>query len=484
MSEISSSHDELSENEDSYEEEKEEEKWTIQRLIGLIESREDINKLFKDTKKLIDKLNELYTDITEMDEIKDMIINLIKYYIFSELKEKGSGLKDSRIHLVLLGNPGVGKTTISYIIADIYTAMGFLMKEEKLREKVRDLGQLQDEMIRRGEIEKEQMRKSIKSIFKSTDDLGTGICYFENVKKRLIAISGKIDLGKELTNDLSGGLNILQDMKKRMDDIKLSFSPQGELKQVGLKLDPRSDISKSIGGNEKEENESNCLVITREDLVGVFVGGTEEKLDKIFSKGIGKVIFIDEFYSICLDTPGHADSDGIKILNYINSFMDKWRGRVSFIFGGYQKNIENNIFDKQPGLKSRIADNKYILPDYTPNALALIYMKKMVKAGYKNIYEFTNEITETIKEKKEMFGGNGRSMDNLCDMTKNVIANRCMALIEKKSSNIFEDTFGIEDFRRAIKESKNKYDRFRELSEKNSNEDDSIEQLKKFLKGK
>lgn len=472
---------------DSKESETPEEKWTIQRLTRLIEENEHIRTIFKDSIKLLKKLNELSTDIIEMDDIKDMLIKTVKYYIFSELKEKGSGLKESRIHLVLLGDPGVGKTTISYLIADIYTSMGFLSKEEKLRDRVKDLGQLQDEMIRRGEIEKEQLRKSIKTIFKSTDNLGAGMCYIENVKKRLLALSAKIDFGKEITNDLSGGLNILQDIKKKIDDVKIAFSPQGEMKQMGLRMDPRSDMPKSMKVKEEDE-ENNCLVITREDLVGVFVGGTEEKLDKIFSRGIGKVIFIDEFYSICLDRPGHADSDGIKILNYINSFMDKWMGRVCFIFGGYQENIENNIFDKQPGLKSRIADNKYIIPNYSPEALALIYMKKMVKVGYKNIYEYVNEVTDTIREKVEIFSGNGRSMHNLCDMTKSVIAERCMTFIERKVKvGGIDDTFKIEDFRKAIRETKIKYDKFQEESRKNKkpkNMDSDFDELKKFLSGK
>lgn len=77
----------------------------------------------------LDKLMEELNSLTGMDSVKKEINNLVNLLKICQIrKEKGLQLPPTTNHLVFLGNPGTGKTTVARILAKIYHGLGILSK--------------------------------------------------------------------------------------------------------------------------------------------------------------------------------------------------------------------------------------------------------------------------------------------------------------------------------------------------------------------
>lgn len=73
-------------------------------------------------------LKEL-NDLTGMDSVKKEVNNLVNLLRICKLREeKGLQLPPTTNHLVFLGNPGTGKTTVARILSKIYHGLGVLSK--------------------------------------------------------------------------------------------------------------------------------------------------------------------------------------------------------------------------------------------------------------------------------------------------------------------------------------------------------------------
>jgi adenylate kinase family enzyme len=405
----------------------------LTELITDISSKEIIQNVFISCEDLILKLNKL-NNLIGMDKIKTYIAEKIRYYIVQEIKNKGKGLEGNKIHFIILGNPGTGKTTVCKIISEIYNSIGFLRKEKKV-DKIRNITELQNEIIQKLEKDKKEKNKIIHDMNRIIEKFGSLETLITPVKKSVFS-SNMENKDMVLTSivEMSRTINV------NLNDyllLKKNYIESLTSKSFSVNLDPTTDI---FGSNKKVDDENeNFLILGRADFVGQYVGSTENKIEERLREGLGGVIFIDEFYSICVDKPGHSDSDGIKILNRINSFIDEYNGRVCFAFGGYLKDIENQIFKKQAGLESRICD-KYIIEDYTCKELALIYIQKMEKNGFlQDVTEKTNfldEIVGIVEANKSMFSGNGRSMETLADATRSIISNKNYDLIKRGKEEI------------------------------------------------
>jgi hypothetical protein len=104
------------------------------------------------------------------------------------------------------------------------------------------------------------------------------------------------------------------------------------------------DLSKYFNDDEVVK------VVSRVDLVGPYVGSTAIKTTKLLEESLGKVLFIDEAYSI-LQSP--EDSFGMEALTTLNLFLSNHPNEILVIFAGYKDLLEAGPFAAQPGLKRR-----------------------------------------------------------------------------------------------------------------------------------
>lgn len=155
------------------------------------------------------------------------------------------------------------------------------------------------------------------------------------------------------------------------------------------KVDPRNIIS----------------VVSRGDFVGQYLGQTSLKTRNLLEANRGKVLFIDEAYSLYNSNGIGGDMYGDEALTEINKFMSENENSITIIFAGYEDKMKNGIFKVQPGLARR-CQYHFEIDDYTSKELALIFEKQVQAEGYtvENVKDLENEIEKNIMYFKN-FGG-------------------------------------------------------------------------------
>ncbi len=92
--------------------------------------------------------------------------------------------------------------------------------------------------------------------------------------------------------------------------------------------------------------------VTRDDLVGQFIGHTAPKTKEALAKAAGGVLFIDEAYY--LFRPENERDYGQEVIEILLQEMENERASLVVIFAGYPDRMDR-FFSANPGLSSRIA---------------------------------------------------------------------------------------------------------------------------------
>ena len=175
--------------------------------------------------------------------------------------------------------------------------------------------------------------------------------------------------------------------------------------------------------------EKGTLVETdRSGLVAGFVGQTAPKTLEVCKSALGGVLFIDEAYSLSVDSENDFGKEAIETLL---KFMEDNRTKLIVIVAGYTENMKLFI-SKNPGLESRF--NRYLnFPDYTPEELWEILKKQLSKVNM-NLSQaaklkLKDKIETEFKNRNDKFG-NARFIRNLFERIYMKQANR-IADLEK-----------------------------------------------------
>src|SRR6186713_1099855 len=114
--------------------------------------------------------------------------------------------------------------------------------------------------------------------------------------------------------------------------------------------------------------EGHLVSVTRDDLVGQYVGHTAPKTREVIKRAMGGVLFIDEAYY--LYKPENERDYGQESIEILLQCMENNRDDLVVILAGY-KNKMDRFFDSNPGMRSRIAHH-LDFPDYSPSELKSI----------------------------------------------------------------------------------------------------------------
>ena len=108
--------------------------------------------------------------------------------------------------------------------------------------------------------------------------------------------------------------------------------------------------------------------VTRDDLVGQYIGHTAPKTKEVLKKAMGGVLFIDEAYY--LYRPENERDYGQEAIEILLQVMENQRDDLVVILAGY-KNRMDTFFQSNPGMSSRIAHH-LDFPDYSEGELLQI----------------------------------------------------------------------------------------------------------------
>ena len=198
--------------------------------------------------------------------------------------------------------------------------------------------------------------------------------------------------------------------------LHMSFtgSPGTGKTTVALKM---ADILYKLGYIRK----GHLLTVTRDDLVGQYIGHTAPKTKEVLKKAMGGVLFIDEAYY--LYKPDNERDYGSEAIEILLQVMENQRDDLVVILAGYKEPMDK-FYESNPGLSSRIA-NHIDFPDYTVDELLQISKLMLQDQQYQLTPDAEVALTEYITRRKQKpLFANARSVKNALDRARMRQANR------------------------------------------------------------
>jgi probable Rubsico expression protein CbbX len=130
------------------------------------------------------------------------------------------------------------------------------------------------------------------------------------------------------------------------------------------------------------------IAVTRDDLVGQYVGHTAPKTKEVLKRAYGGVLFIDEAYY--LHRPDNERDYGVEAIEILLQVMENQRDRLVVILAGYRDRMDG-FFRLNPGMSSRVAHH-IDFPDY--NVEELLSIARLMVAGER--YELTPDAEDAF----------------------------------------------------------------------------------------
>ncbi len=154
------------------------------------------------------------------------------------------------------------------------------------------------------------------------------------------------------------------------------------------------------------------VAVTRDDLVGQYIGHTAPKTKEIVKRAMGGVLFIDEAYY--LHRPENEKDYGQEAIEILLQVMENQRDDLVVILAGYKDRMES-FFESNPGIGSCIAHHVEF-PDYTGDELLAIASKMLAEMNYRFDAEAQAAFAEYLQERRvQPHFANARSVRNALD---------------------------------------------------------------------
>jgi probable Rubsico expression protein CbbX len=238
----------------------------------------------------------------------------------------------------------------------------------------------------------------------------------------------------------------LQSVKTRIREIAALLMVDKARRRMGLETDPPT-LHMSFTGNPgtgkttvalrmadilhrlEYVRQGHMVSVTRDDLVGQYIGHTAPKTREVIKKAMGGVLFIDEAYY--LYKPENERDYGQESIEILLQVMENQRDDLVVILAGYADRMET-FFRSNPGFRSRIAHH-LDFPDYAEDELFRIAELMVAELQYTLDDSARKALREYIPLRmKQAYFANARSIRNAIDRAKLRQANRLFNSGEKK----------------------------------------------------
>jgi DNA polymerase III delta prime subunit len=371
-------------------------------------------------------------------QIKFLLVNSSKFQV-NEKSLKPSPFDGHMLHTVIYGPPGVGKTEVCKILVKIWLGLGIIKRPgpvlsqqpdnssdsnttqtlhmisehinvlivgnkikdgiiDRLQERIADMKD--DFNILEIELENIQtlLRKLKRKNYKKPDKIVAESSIYDHVNRRIVEPNDEV----EIINNISSEIRKIQTKLGK----KISTSTPDEKIKFGLNVidfnsnqTPKNNIEPNIpmplsiispptlplaassdySSEDKNIDVNNFVkIVSRDDFIAGYLGQSALKTEKLLRESLGKVLFIDEAYSLVND---EKDSYGREAATVLNRFMSEHPDELIVIFAGYKDLMAETIFRYQPGLKSRCAWT-FEIDGYTEKGLTEIFKSQISHSGW------------------------------------------------------------------------------------------------------
>ncbi|HYH18775.1 MAG TPA: CbbX protein [Azospirillum sp.] len=166
------------------------------------------------------------------------------------------------------------------------------------------------------------------------------------------------------------------------------------------------------------------VTVTRDDLVGQYIGHTAPKTKEVLKRAMGGVLFIDEAYY--LYRPENERDYGQEAIEILLQVMENQRDDIVVILAGYKDRMDS-FFRSNAGLSSRIAHH-VDFPDYTVAELMAIAGLMLRDRDYRFAPAAETAFRDYLERRiQQPHFANARSVRNALDRMRLRHANRLFA---------------------------------------------------------
>jgi DNA polymerase III delta prime subunit len=398
-----------------------------------------------DYKRFVNTLENI-NNMIGLEMIKNQITDQVKSFIV-EYRRFGNPTNKQKLHTLLYGPPGCGKTKIGEYLAELWVCSGCLPVATKGDQKIfhnqPDVSGISSILapklnLKTDETEKVSLRQNLaiqtaqlrqcqQRIQNTTAIINNILTQYNNVRKKV----------KAKVPDHEAQIQAkFQEIKKNLKEINgeavVSNIETPEILPVTI---PKFPGLRSIFGNSnppllpqipnnilsplKIEEPLKPLAkfsrLTKGDFVGKYQGHTTDQVRKVLLEHIGGVIMIDEVYNLCTSS---QDDFGKEALTEINNFMDTFSDKIIFIFAGYRKDIEETVLKVQPGLVRRF-NWTFEIKEYSAQEINLIFQQQLKnKLSLVPSDETSEKLATFFKDNVSKFPHFGGDTERLCDTVK------------------------------------------------------------------
>ena len=323
---------------------------------------------------LVDALEEL-NNLVGMDRLKESIA-LMTLNLIENLKD-GKKSK-AMLNTVLFGPAGVGKTSAGKILAKIWFALGYLENSSKTTIKKSYTTEIP------GSVSKADIFKVILLLLAWG---GTYILQFISFTyKRL-------------------GLYWFSLLLAFIIFILLLFWAFNDNEYINKYFYEKYTEKEIRNADDKDI----IKIVSRDDFVAGYLGQTAGKTKKLLEENTGKVLFIDEAYSLLNDV---RDAYGMEALTTLNQYLSENPDKIVVILAGYKLQMKAGIFAAQPGLPRRCMW-KFNCDPYSGEELADIFFIQAEKSGWKFYSQDKDRIVRLISKNEKLFKSYGGDTERL-----------------------------------------------------------------------
>lgn len=268
---------------------------------------------------------------------------------------------------------------------------------------------------------------------------------------------------REVLDDLDRDLVGLAPVKARIRDIAALLLVERARRHLGLAAGPPS-LHMAFTGNPGTGKTTvamrmatilhrlgylprdHLVAVTRDDLVGQYVGHTGPRTREILKRATGGVLFIDEAYA--LYRPENERDYGVEAVEILLQAMEAQREDLVVILAGYRDRMET-FFQSNPGISSRIAHHLEF-PDYSVEELLAVADRMLAQLHYRFSPSARVALREyvALRVAQPRFA-NARSIRNALDRARLRQASRLFAGMGAPVTRELLETIEAEDIRRS-----------------------------------